>query len=457
MNKYSDKFINQIDKLKYAVIGFEFEFYTSDISFYKTLELLNQYLDPVKIWGFRQYHSEFKVDGNNFKIEPDLSGGSNMCELITGPLDYLSAKYYLIKILKFIQEYGYTTERCSIHFNISFDSEYKNLNDLNILKLILNIDEDEIYRAYPSRRNNVYAKSVRNLISTRDYDYFNIPISVVKNNMKLPDDKYFGVNFLNIIKDKEQQRLEFRYIGGRDYEKNTGQLIYFLERFIINTYDSIDVHFNNEDSKKLSDYLEDNITKYKNLSMYDNFISEFPTISLQIDQNNEYSLVSSYYNRIYDKIYQLVESIDDLKECVLNYVTNTQSLEIVDANIKTLSIIKTVDFINCELEGVFEDCYIVGSRMRNSQFSKSKLINSDAENSKILNCNVENSSLENCYFMEGYLNGMMSGGVFRSGEIGPDAIMDENVKVITDHSNFFDTRMEDDDKSYKNMKHTLFK
>ena len=51
--------------------------------------------------------------------------------------------------------------------------------------------------------------------------------------MRLPNDKYYGINFLHINNSKESQRLEFRYIGGKDYEKNIGQLIYFLERFII--------------------------------------------------------------------------------------------------------------------------------------------------------------------------------------------------------------------------------
>jgi hypothetical protein len=60
---------------------------------------------------------------------------------------------------------------------------------------------------------------------------FNIPINVVKNNIRLPNDKY-GINFTHINNNKENQRLEFRYIGGKDFEKNLGQLIYFMERFI---------------------------------------------------------------------------------------------------------------------------------------------------------------------------------------------------------------------------------
>jgi hypothetical protein len=41
----------------------------------------------------------------------------------------------------------------------------------------------------------------------------------------------------------------------------------------------------------------------------------------------------------------------------------------------------------------------------------------------------------------------MEGGVFRSGELGPYATLDSNVKVVTDTDNFFDTSFEEEDKS----------
>lgn len=443
MRKYSDKFLNHSGELKDARVGFEFEFYMKDLSYYKTLELLNKDLSPVKVWGFRQYHSDFTPDENNFKIEPDLSGGSNMVELVTGPLNFYDAKYYLIKIINFIQNYGYTNEKSSVHFNISFTN--KDLNDLNVLKLILNTDEDEIFRSYPSRKDNVYAKTVKRIIPFKEYDFFNIPINVVKNNMRLPNDKYYGINFLHINNDKQSQRLEFRYIGGKDYEKNLGQLIYFLERFILTVNKCIDVDFDPEDVNKLEDYLEDNISSFKNLSKYDNFIVDFPTIQIQIDQNNNYDVISAYYGRIYSKLYTLMDSTNELKECIFNYVTSTQTFEIVDANIKTTSTIRGFDLINCTIEGIFEECYFLGCQITNSQCIKSKLEQSDADNSKILNCKVEQSSLTNCYFMEGYLNGEMFGGVYRSGKLGPYASMDSEVKIVRDNDNFFDTKYEEDD------------
>jgi uncharacterized protein YjbI with pentapeptide repeats len=59
---------------------------------------------------------------------------------------------------------------------------------------------------------------------------------------------------------------------------------------------------------------------------------------------------------------------------------------LVDARLKTSSTLKGYDLINCDVEGVFDDCFFVGTQIKNSQLLKSKLQNSEVENSKILNC-----------------------------------------------------------------------
>ena len=46
--------------------------------------------------------------------------------------------------------------------------------------------------------------------------------------------------------------------------------------------------------------------------------------------------------------------------------------------------------------------------------------------------------------MEGFLNGEMLGGVFRSGELGPYASLDSEVKVVNDHENFFNIKYEEE-------------
>jgi len=448
MRKYSEKFIHEYKKLNKAVVGFEFEFYMVDMSYYKTLELFNKELDPVKVHGFRQYHSKFKPDSENFKMEPDLSGGSNMVEIITGPLQYTEAKYFLSKIMNFIQKYGRTNDKCSLHMNISFDGDI-NLNDLNILKLILNTNEEEVYRFFPQRKNNIYAKSVKSLIPFKQYDFFNVNIDSVRHSMKLPNDKYFGINFINTSKSKKDQRVEYRYIGGDGYEKNIGTIIYFMDRFILDVYNSIGSSFDTHDANKLEEFMDENINRFKTFSKFDNFLVEFPTIELQIDQDGAYEVVNSNYLRIYEDLYDLIESADELKDCIVNYDTTRQVLEVVDANVKSLMTINRTEFINCMIiDGIYDTCNFHGCDIKNSQLTKSSVHNSEVGGSKLMACHVEQTTISDCFFMNGYLNGDMNGGIFRSGELGPFATISSETRIVTDngYGNFFDTRFDSDDK-----------
>ena len=451
MNTYSEKFLNNSKLLNTAVIGIEFEFYMKDLSFYKTLEILNQYLNPVKVFGFREYHPNFKPDDKEFCLTPDLSMGSSGCEIITGPLEYNMAKYYLIKLCKFIQEYGYTNDKCSIHFNISFNDQ--NLNSLNVLKLILDIDEDEIYLNYPNRKNNVYAKSIKKIIPYKDYDFSNIPIETIKNNLRFPDDKYYGVNFLHTIEEKISQRLEYRYIGGKDYQNNVGNLLYFMDRFIILSKNSLNSEFDDEDIKKMEIYLNTNINNFKNFSTYDSFIINFPTVSLQIDQNSEYNVVAAYYTKIYTYIYTIIDSTEKLEKCILNYETGSQKLEIIDAKITSTFNITGYNFINCTINGgIFNDCEYFNCDILDSQISNSIFNQSRINGSKLINCNIETSQVKDSFCMNGYLNCDIEGGVLRSGNLGPNSYVSSETKIVTNNGNFFDTKFgTDNDKSKKSL------
>ncbi len=452
MKKYSEEFINNSDILSKSVVGLEFEFFTDNFSFYALLEHLNKYLAPVEVYGFRSYHPNFKPTDTKFFLTPDMSGGNSMIELISGPLPYYEAKYYLIKILKFIQDHGYTNEKSSVHFNISFED--KDLKNLNVLKLIINTDEDDIYKNFPNRKNNVYARSIKKIIPFKEYDYNNIPIDIVKNNLRLPNDKYYGINFLHIDEeDKNNQRLEFRYIGGKDYEKNVGQLIYFLDKFILNTYNSITPNFTDKEIKSLEQHLAKNISNFKTFTNYDNFLVQYPTITLQVDQESGYDVVSAYYHSLYDRLYILMDSTDNLKDCIINWITTQQKLEIVDATVKCTMNVYDFDFINCIITGILTDCSVINSKVTNSQLVRNNINGTEITASKVLNCVVENSELKYCYFQMGYLNGSMSGGILRGGtNLGPYANISSTTIVVNGDDNFFNTKFGEEDKKKKGIK-----
>ena len=431
MDKFTNKYIGSFDILKKAILGFEFEFYTES-SYYKLLELLNRELDPIKVHGRRKYHSDMEPDEHNFKIEPDLSGGPNMVELITGPMPYHNAKLILLKILFILQKYAKTDDKTSIHINISFDEDQtdKTLDKLNKLKIILNCDEDLVFKYFPTRKNNFYSKSVKRLIPFKGYDYVNDAINILINNIQLPDTKYYGIN----IKEAFNGRLEFRYIGDKDYQFETKKIMELVDYFVTLTWNCIDEDLDDDDIKELRKFLEENINNFKNFTKLENFIAEFPTIQLEVDKDETFVVVKSYYSNIYTKIYDLVKNIYNLSNCIINWDTESKKLELVDADFQCIFDLDNMSFIDSNTNGgTYNSCLFVNCEVKNAHLHGCTMISSDIYNCKCENTDVDQTSmLKNCYYYGGKLDGHFVSGVFRSGKIGEFGTLEDAVRIVTD-------------------------
>lgn len=437
MDKFTDKYINKFDLLNNAIVGFEFEFYT-DRPYYKLLEILNRELNPVQVSGYRIYHSSFDPTKEHWKIEPDLSLGYDGVELITGPLPYVNAKFYLLKVLKILQSSEFRTDdKCSIHINISFDKDktINVLDKLNKLKLILNVDEEFIYKYFPERKNNFYAKSVKKLIPFKSYDFTNNAADILLNSLELPDTKYYGINLLNIFNG----RVEYRYIGSENYQYKTSEILELMDYFIELTHICISEPVNDNDMDELKDYLSDNINQFKNFIKLDNFVAEFPSIDLQVDQSSDLIILRTYYEQIYDELYDIITNIYNLNNCIINYNTENQRIEIVDATFKTIFDIKKIDIIDCNIDGgSFVNCNIINSEIKNAHLSNCTIIYTDVYKGKIESCKVqEGTILNDCYVYNCLLDGHMKGGVFRSGKLGEYGEIDSDVKIVTSDNNYF--------------------
>lgn len=413
-----------------SYIGLEFEFY-SKVPYNKLLELLNIALRPARVWGFRQYHSGFSPDADNFKIEPDFSGGPDMVELVTGPMPYPDAKVVLIRALRFISQYGYTDEHCSVHINVSFDKESgKEVANLNSLALLLDFDEDVVYKEFPGRRNNIYAKSIKRIIPFEGWDDADAAVNVVSSNLHLPGDtKYYGIN----LQKKDDGWLEFRYVGGKDYEKMGGEILELADYFVLSTWGAIGMRLNGAHTAKLHDYLEKNITALKNFRSLDTFLSNYPKIDLRVDKQADYDSLNNSYDRFYKRLFDLLHKCNLSGTATINFDSTINRVEVLHAVIEGIFDVAKVDLIECELKDVHvRSCEIVSCNVHNSHVLNSNVIDSDVYSSRVISCNVqEDSVLSDCYFMAGNLDGRMINGVFRSGTVGPNGDISKETKTLT--------------------------
>ena len=424
----------QLNAIYSSLVGFEFEFF-SNYELNKTKESLKDILNK-KIRIEEKAHSDFKPTEDVFKLEPDNSGGSGMIELVTGPLGFSEAKIVLARTLKWIKENGYTNDRCSIHINLAFNlkkiGKGFSMLRLDVLKFILNFDEDLIYKLFPNRENSIYARSIKFIIPNNPLSL--LPIEsidgIISNIYEVPSEKYFGVNFSK----QEKGYLEFRYLGGENYEDRYDSILKLMEHFIISLYDTIaNPRYTKEDVNKLKDILNKNKKAIFSYRSYENFKKSYPSIKLMVDLKTTPELINMYYGRMRGELFNLVTR-SDLKEGLINYDTDIGKLQIKDTDLSKCYDIRNIDIVDSKIRGKIVDCDIFDCEVNQSSlitcnvFGTSELDQCKLEDSYV----SRNAVVKNSYIMGnmGIFSGIMEGGIFRKGRVTKFAQFDDNAEII---------------------------
>lgn len=405
-------------------IGFEFEMYSplprKELAS-KLSRALNKQVIPSNI-----YHSNIKITDNIFKIEPDLSGGKSMNELITGPLKYNEAVNVLIKVYNFIKEYCYTNEKTGLHINISFDEFALDLpcktENLNIFKFILNFDEDEILKLFPNKGSiqKIYKNSIY-YIFPRNKFLSNYDMSTIENMNHLdfifPKSKYFGVNF-NKLSNPEGGYLEVRYIGGKDYQNKLQETIKVINYTVLKMYETLITNYSYSQIEKneIGDILKKQKDLLYSIKTPEIFNFNYKEIKLYIDLKQDPYILTLHYERIRSKLIELLV-YGNIRKGILNYDTDTDKLQVKDVIIKNGFMLNTFEFFDSQLEGDFENCSFHGCKMNSSRIVNSKLLGFNE---------IKNSYIKDCYF-HNYDNTIISSFLSNSKDLEIKANIERSI------------------------------
>ena len=425
---YSNEQLNAIHSSK---IGFEFEFFSNE-NLDLTKDSLSQALNK-KIRREEKAHSDFTPTEETFKLEPDNSGGTGMIELVTGPLPFVEAKLVMAKTLKWVRENGSTNERCSIHINIAFDGKklgpITNMSKLDIGKFVLNFDENKVYEAFPNRKDSVYAKSIKFIVPLSGMTQPSPEKNLWKNYMFVKE-KYYGINFGKVPKGY----IEFRYLGGKDYENRYSTILSLTEHFITSLYETlVNPQYSESDLKVLDKILEKHKTVIESYRTYSSFKEKFPNIHLMIDLKTADQIIEMYYPKIREKIFDLITKAD-MNEGFINYDADTGRIQIKDAKLMRCFEINGIDIVDSVIQGNIVNCDIFSCDLKNSSIFESNLFGATvAEDSKIEESYVSRNVIcEDSYVFgkRGVFSGEMVGGIFRQGRATKLARFGDNTEVI---------------------------
>jgi hypothetical protein len=448
-----------------TVVGVEFEFFSEIENGVDIARSIGKFLGkrvvvPMVIKGLDNekltYHSSVKPTDSVFKLELDYSGGKKMRELVTGTLSYKESRSVIIKMLEWITNNGYTNNRCAIHLNINIDNKKlptrHQITSLPMTKFILSFDENKVYDKFPDRKDNVYARSIKQ-IGFNDILFYNPTLVNYGNSiLNFPnEEKYYGVNFTKLHKGY----LEYRYLGGEGYERKTKKILEILEYFVMHLYETLNSEGLTEleisDFKKMTDA---NSRNYRGFVKYEVFKSIFPDIKVSVDLKNDGELLEAYWGNIRDTLFKLINT-GGLRKGMYNYDTEMARHQIQSAKIKNCKV-ENVEFLECELEGVIDHCWFYNCKIKNSRFFRCEFLkNNRITSSKVTECILHASNtLDDCYVENKnmIINCEMKGGVIRNGEIGKLAKISKETVLVSKSTNTPDANMEDGDSERQTTK-----
>ena len=420
----------QLNAIYASKIGLEFEFFANE-----GLDEVKRSLSNVlnkRIQIEEKAHSDFTPSDETFKLEPDNSGGTGMIELVTGPMPFVESKLIIAKTLKWIRENGSTNERCSIHINIAFDGSKlgvpANISNLDIGKFVLNFDENKVYEAFPNRKDSVYAKSIKFIVPLSGMTQPS-PERISWKNYMFVNEKYYGVNFTKLPKNY----IEFRYLGGKDYEKKYNTIMNLTEHFVISLYETLMYpQYTDKDLKQLDAVLEKHGGIVESYKDYQAFKKKFPKVKLMVDLKTYDQIVETFYPKMREGIFKLL-TLAGLKEGLINYDADTGRLQLKNAELMRCFEVRGIDIVDCKVQGNILNCDVFSSELINSSLFESNLFGAtDVSDCKIEDSYVsKNVMCKDSYVFgpRGVFSGEMDGGIFRKGRATKMARF-ENAEII---------------------------
>jgi len=256
----------------------------------------------------------------------------------------------------------------------------------------------------------------------------NSPDKVNWKNYQFVNSKYYGVNFTKVPKGY----IEFRYLGGKDYEKNYPRILKMMDHFIAALYYTLsDPTYSEDEKKELDKLLKLHGNVIKAFRSYDDFTKLYPKIKLSVDLRTAKEIIKMYYPNIRQRLFDLLTKAD-MKEGFVNYDSDQGKVQVKNAKLDRCFMISGIDLVDCEIRGNVENCDIFSCKVKDSSLINCNLFNiTEVADSKIESCYISrNVMLKNCYVYgeKTVFSGKMEGGIFRKGR-------------VTKHGGFKDTEV----------------
>jgi hypothetical protein len=423
---------NKHDIFAQSVLGFEMEFYSNKSRKEVAKEIGSLVKKNVVVAD--KYHSEVALGSGTWKLEPDFSGGMKMMELVTEPMGYYEAMGVLSKVTSWMRKNAWTDEKCAFQFSLSFDKmKYKlreKLEGINRLKFVLDFDEEFVYERFPARKNSKYARSIKQVMPINKFVFNDRVNAVHKENYRVPDTKYYGVNFSKL----SSGYVEFRYMGGRSYEKKYTQIREIIDYGIGQIYSTLEnPFFDDANTEKLRIILREHKKVVSSFSDPETFQINYPNVHVFVDLRGELEVLKTYWVHIREQLFNLIVNCG-MKKGLLNYDADVGKYQLKDSVVTKSFDLVGMEVFDSKIGGNVSGCDLYRCVISNAHITDSNLYAGNiVTKSKVINTPIHlYNECKDCYIDNKKLliNGKIEGGVIRSGDIAATANVSKETEII---------------------------
>lgn len=323
---------------------------------------------------------------------------------------YFEAMFVIPKFIEFSKKMK-DYKNSHLYFKIGFNDNFIDLNQINVLKFILEFNEDYILKNITDITKN---NDIEKLKDIKPETINNCSDSIQKQAESLKFDKeddLYGIDFTTL----KLGYITFKYIREVNYRNKWKEIMTSLNHTIITLYNtSNNSVFTDEESNEIEQYNKDNKEIEKSFDCYLTFHEKYKSIKLTSDLNTDSSLIDVIFPYIKDKLFDIVIK-NGIKQAEVNYDTDISKLQLKNLELKKCFHLSGVDIVDSEIENCFiKDCDIYDTKIKNSNISKCNIFGyGNCNDSKLINCFVSrNINLKDCSVSGqlGKMCGVMKGG-----------------------------------------------
>ncbi len=391
-----------------SLIGFEFKGLFKDdenVLLTKLKDILNREISysniKYKLLEPTDTHCVMTMDGK-------------YCEVKTPQYSYYEALFVLPKILELMKTLK-DDKNSYLYFKIGFNKDFCDITQINVLKFILEFNEDYILKHLTDLTLD---GSFEKLTDIKPYDLDSCQDTIKKriDSLKFTDyDDIYGIDFSTL----KIGYITFTYAREINFRNKWEELLKSLNHTIITLYNaSASYDFTDDENKKI----EELDTKYKDISSsfscYELFKEKYKGIKLTKDLNTDSMEIDVVFPSIKDKLFDVVVRCG-IKEAEINYDSDVSRLQLKNLESKKCYHLNGLDIVDSELKNcTVRDCDIYDTDIEKSSIIKCNLFGySDYKECKITDTYVSrNIKLKDCIVSGplGKMGGIMKGGALRN-------------------------------------------